>query len=172
MPGGKPNILVLWGDDIGWWNISHNNRGQMGYETPNIDRIAREGIEFTDYEGPSSLVTSLAYHSRERGLNLRTLVVEVPHYPFLEMPTYPRSILKTTETLSSLLGLDIDLAELREATDEANAKLNEIMAENEEFASLVAKLEGDYDEEETSGDEEALKRLIDKIDLGGDPTKN
>ena len=36
----KPNILVIWGDDIGTWNISHNNRGMMGYMTPNIDRIA------------------------------------------------------------------------------------------------------------------------------------
>ena len=40
---GKPNILILWGDDIGWWNISYNNRGQMGYRTPNIDRIGHEG---------------------------------------------------------------------------------------------------------------------------------
>ncbi len=39
MPNGKPNILILWGDDIGWFNISHNNRGMMGYQTPNIDRI-------------------------------------------------------------------------------------------------------------------------------------
>ena len=37
----KPNILILWGDDIGWWNISYNSRGQMGYRTPNIDRIAQ-----------------------------------------------------------------------------------------------------------------------------------
>ena len=40
----KPNILVIWGDDIGTWNISHNNRGMMGYRTPNIDRIAKEGV--------------------------------------------------------------------------------------------------------------------------------
>ena len=40
----KPNILILWGDDIGWWNISYNSRGQMGYRTPNIDRLAEEGI--------------------------------------------------------------------------------------------------------------------------------
>lgn len=39
-----PNILVIWGDDIGTWNISHNNRGMMGYMTSNIDRIAREGV--------------------------------------------------------------------------------------------------------------------------------
>ena len=38
--GRQPNILVIWGDDIGIWNISHNNRGMMGYMTPNIDRIA------------------------------------------------------------------------------------------------------------------------------------
>ena len=43
MPQDKPNILVIWGDDIGTWNISHTNRGMMGYETPNIDRIAAEG---------------------------------------------------------------------------------------------------------------------------------
>ena len=56
----KPNILVLWGDDIGWYNISHNNRGAMGYETPNIDRIAREGIEFTDYYGQQSCTAGRA----------------------------------------------------------------------------------------------------------------
>ena len=48
---GKPNILILWGDDIGWWNISYNSRGQMGYRTPNIDRIANEGVAFTDPAG-------------------------------------------------------------------------------------------------------------------------
>jgi arylsulfatase len=46
--GQKPNILVLWGDDIGYWNVSAYNRGLMGYRTPNIDRIAREGALFTD----------------------------------------------------------------------------------------------------------------------------
>jgi len=50
----KPNILVIWGDDIGTWNISHNNRGMMGYETPNIDRIANEGVSFTDYYAQQS----------------------------------------------------------------------------------------------------------------------
>ena len=44
----KPNILVIWGDDIGWMNTSAYNRGMMGYKTPNIDRIANEGALFTD----------------------------------------------------------------------------------------------------------------------------
>src|SRR6516165_6290398 len=45
---GKPNILVIWGDDIGYWNLSAYNQGMMGYKTPNIDRIAREGAVLTD----------------------------------------------------------------------------------------------------------------------------
>jgi len=55
-----PNILVIWGDDIGTWNISHNNRGMMGYQTPNIDRIAREGVAFTDYYGQQSCTAGRA----------------------------------------------------------------------------------------------------------------
>jgi arylsulfatase len=47
----KPNILVIWGDDIGQSSISAYSRGLMGYKTPNIDRIANEGMLFTDYYG-------------------------------------------------------------------------------------------------------------------------
>lgn len=56
----KPNILVIWGDDIGTWNISHNNRGMMGYSTPNIDRIANEGLSFTDYYAQQSCTAGRA----------------------------------------------------------------------------------------------------------------
>lgn len=56
----KPNILILWGDDIGWWNISYNSRGQMGYRTPNIDRIANEGVAFTDYYAQQSCTAGRA----------------------------------------------------------------------------------------------------------------
>jgi arylsulfatase len=50
----KPNILVIMGDDVGYRNTSAYNRGMMGYQTPNIDRIAREGAMFTDYYGQQS----------------------------------------------------------------------------------------------------------------------
>ena len=50
----RPNILVIWGDDIGQSNISAYTRGLMGYKTPNIDRIANEGMLFTDYYGEQS----------------------------------------------------------------------------------------------------------------------
>ena len=52
--GRKPNILIIWGDDIGWWNVSAYNHGMMGYKTPNIDRIAKEGAMFTDWYGQQS----------------------------------------------------------------------------------------------------------------------
>jgi arylsulfatase A-like enzyme len=50
----QPNILILWGDDIGMWNISHYSKGMMGYQTPNIDRIAEEGVTCTDWYGQQS----------------------------------------------------------------------------------------------------------------------
>jgi arylsulfatase len=56
----KPNILILWGDDIGQFNISAYNRGMMGYKTPNIDRIAAEGALFTDWYGQQSCTAGRA----------------------------------------------------------------------------------------------------------------
>jgi len=50
----KPNILIIWGDDIGQFNISAYNMGMMGYRTPNIDRLAKEGAIFTDWYGQQS----------------------------------------------------------------------------------------------------------------------
>src|SRR5262244_2284218 len=52
--GGKTNIVIIWGDDIGQSDISAYSHGLMGYRTPNIDRIAKEGMMFTDYYGEQS----------------------------------------------------------------------------------------------------------------------
>jgi arylsulfatase len=57
---GQPNILIIWGDDIGWFNVSAYNLGIMGYRTPNIDRIAREGALFTDWYGQQSCTAGRA----------------------------------------------------------------------------------------------------------------
>ena len=65
MAAKKPNILILWGDDIGMWNVSYFSRGMMGYRTPNIDRVANEGVAFTDYYGAAEL------HGGPRRLHLR-----------------------------------------------------------------------------------------------------
>ncbi len=56
----KPNILVIWGDDIGWSNPSIYNMGMMGYKTPNIDQIGKDGIVFTDYYAQQSCTAGRA----------------------------------------------------------------------------------------------------------------
>src|SRR5258708_3092927 len=60
MASKQPNILILWGDDIGMWNISHISRGMMGYQTPNIDRVAKEGVTLTDWYGQQSCTAGRA----------------------------------------------------------------------------------------------------------------
>ncbi len=56
----KPNILVIFGDDVGYWNISAYNHGMMGYRTPNIDRLAKQGALFTDYYAQQSCTAGRA----------------------------------------------------------------------------------------------------------------
>ena len=60
-------------------------------------------------------------------------MVEVPHYPFLEMPAYPRSILRTASALNDLLGLGLDLDDLRRSSEVVEGKLNALAEENETF---------------------------------------
>jgi arylsulfatase A-like enzyme len=58
----KPNVLVIWGDDVGWQNVSAYGLTTMGYSTPNIGRIAKEGIRFTDhYAQPSCTAGRAAF---------------------------------------------------------------------------------------------------------------
>jgi arylsulfatase A-like enzyme len=60
MPDKKPNILIMWSDDVGMWNVSRYSNGQMGYRTKNIDRIAEEGMTFTDYYAQQSCTAGRA----------------------------------------------------------------------------------------------------------------
>jgi hypothetical protein len=59
----KPNILIIWGDDIGITNLSCYSDGLMGYRTPNIDRVADEGVRFTEYYGEQSCTAGREYAS-------------------------------------------------------------------------------------------------------------
>ena len=56
----QPNILVIFGDDVGYWNLSAYSHGVVGYKTPNIDRIAQQGALFTDYYGQQSCTAGRA----------------------------------------------------------------------------------------------------------------
>lgn len=57
---GKPNVLVIWGDDVGWFNLSAYNHGLMGYRTPGIDRLAKDGALFTDWYGQQNSTAGFA----------------------------------------------------------------------------------------------------------------
>jgi arylsulfatase len=79
MPKGKPNILILWGDDIGQFNLSCYSHGVMGYHTPNIDRIAKEGMLFTDYYGEQSCTAGRAsFITGQAGLRTGLTKVGMP----------------------------------------------------------------------------------------------
>jgi arylsulfatase len=75
----KPNIVIIWGDDIGYWNISAYNQGMMGYKTPNIDRIAKEGAMFTDWYGEQSCTAGRsAFITGQSGFRTGNLKVGLP----------------------------------------------------------------------------------------------
>ncbi len=79
---GKPNILVMFGDDVGIWNVSAYNQGMMGYKTPNIDRIAREGAMFTDaYAQQSCTAGRAAFITGQSPIRTGLLKVGLPGAP-------------------------------------------------------------------------------------------
>jgi len=92
----KPNILVIWGDDIGGFNISAYNQGMMGYKTPNIDRIAQEGALFTDWYAQQSCTAGRAAFITGQS-PIRTGLTKVG------LPGAPEGMQKEDPTLAGLL---------------------------------------------------------------------
>ena len=92
----KPNILVIWGDDIGWFNISAYNHGMMGYKTPNIDRLAHEGGMFTDWYAQQSCTAGRAAFITGQS-PIRTGLTKVG------LPGAPEGMKKEDPTLAVLL---------------------------------------------------------------------
>ncbi len=81
--GDLPNILAIWGDDIGWFNLSIHNHGIMGYRTPNLDRIGKEGVMFTDaYAEQSCTAGRAAFLTGQHGMRSGMLKVGLPGVPF------------------------------------------------------------------------------------------
>ena len=78
----RPNIVIIWGDDIGLSNVSAYSNGLMGYRTPNIDRIAREGMIFTDYYGEQSCTAGRAsFITGQHGMRTGLTKVGLPGAP-------------------------------------------------------------------------------------------
>jgi len=92
----KPNILVIWGDDIGQFNVSAYNMGMMGYRTPNIDRIGREGAVFTDWYGQQSCTAGRAAFITGQS-PMRTGLTKVG------LPGAPEGMQKEDPTIAELL---------------------------------------------------------------------
>jgi arylsulfatase A-like enzyme len=92
----KPNILVIWGDDIGQFNISAYNMGMMGYKTPNIDSIGKEGAVFTDWYGQQSCTAGRAAFITGQS-PIRTGLTKVG------LPGTPEGMKKEDPTLATLL---------------------------------------------------------------------
>lgn len=92
----KPNILVIWGDDIGQFNVSVYNMGMMGYKTPNIDRIANEGALFTDWYGQQSCTAGRAAFITGQS-PMRTGLTKVG------LPGAPEGMKKEDPTIAGLL---------------------------------------------------------------------
>jgi len=92
----KPNILILWGDDIGQFNISAYNLGMMGFKTPNIDRIAKEGALFTDWYGQQSCTAGRAAFITGQS-PIRTGLTKVG------LPGAPEGMKKEDPTIATLL---------------------------------------------------------------------
>jgi arylsulfatase len=92
----KPNILVIWGDDIGQFNVSAYNMGMMGYKTPNIDSIAKEGALFTDWYGQQSCTAGRAAFITGQS-PIRTGLTKVG------LPGAPEGMKKEDPTIATLL---------------------------------------------------------------------
>jgi len=92
----KPNIVVIWGDDIGQFNVSAYNQGMMGYKTPNIDRIAQEGALFTDWYGQQSCTAGRAAFITGQS-PIRTGLTKVG------LPGAPEGMKKEDPTIATLL---------------------------------------------------------------------
>jgi arylsulfatase A-like enzyme len=92
----KPNIVIIWGDDIGQSNVSAYSRGMMGYKTPNIDRLANEGMMFTDYYAEQSCTAGRAsFITGQSGL--RTGMTKVG------MPAATQGLQKEDPTIAEML---------------------------------------------------------------------
>ena len=92
----RPNIVVIWGDDVGFWNVGAYSRGMMGYQTPNIDRIAKEGALFTDvYAQQSCTAGRAAFILGQSPFRTGLLTIGVPGSP--------QGITKDQPTIAELL---------------------------------------------------------------------
>ena len=108
------------------------------------DELERYGVRFSNYEGPGSMVTYLTHLAGPRGVQMASLVAEIPAYV---QGTNPICIESVVRKLSGIFGLSLSLDELRPRSEAFERRLSEVVGERPDLLELVTKLEGDYDNE-------------------------
>lgn len=107
-------------------------------------RFESYGMKFSDYEGPASIVTYLTTAAKEHGAEMVSLVATVPAYV---QGSNPKCIEAVTRRVAGILGVHVDLDDLRTTADEFERRLTEVVQEQPELAENIVKLEQDYDNE-------------------------
>jgi len=102
------------------------------------------GVKFTNYEGPASIITCMTTSAGEQGFNMASLVATIPAYV---QGSNPKCIEAVTRRLAGILGLHVELDDLRDVSDEFEKKLSEVVQEQPELEGNIRKLEEDYDNE-------------------------
>lgn len=115
------------------------------------------GVKFTDYEGPASIITYLTVNAGKYHVSMATLVAMIPAYV---QGKNPKCIEAVTRRLVGILGLQIELEDLRDISDEFEKRLSEIVQEQPELAGNIQKLEEDYDNEIFDSEMGDLKRWL------------
>ncbi|MBN2181003.1 MAG: PAC2 family protein [Sedimentisphaerales bacterium] len=117
------------------------------------------GVSFSNYEGPASIVTHLAVRCTQRGLNMVSLVAQIPAYV---QGNNPKCITAVTRRLVGMLDVDVDLGDLQVISDEFEKKLSEAVQEQPELANNISKLEEDYDNEIFNNEMGELKHWLEQ----------
>jgi len=124
--------------------------------------LQKYGVQPSDYEGPASFVTYLIVQARQRGLEMTSLVAEIPAYV---QGRNVRSIEAVSRKLLAVLGVSIDLDELRAQSLEFAKRLDEVVRGRPELAELIRKIEKDYDKEVLDSQMAELKAWFEKQDI-------
>jgi len=123
------------------------------------EKLERYGVKFTDYEGPASIVTYLTANCGQQGLKMANLVATIPVYV---QGNNPKCIETLTRHLAGILGLQIELDDLRETSDDFEKRLSDAVQEQPELANSIGKLEENYDNEIFDSEMGDLKRWLEQ----------
>ena len=127
-----------------------------------VERLVRAGVGLTNYEGPASFVTYLLVEAERRGLDMYSLVAEIPAYV---QGRYPIAVETMLRLLSRLLSLPIGLEDAALASSEFREQLDELICKRSDLRELVSKLEDEYDRETHESRMENLRAWFEKQDL-------